>query len=115
MDFPYITNFNFNTIENFEGPRPKYCEFRDYGFKRVDNEIEFYANFLACPCIYYVKKDNLFCFSFEVNKVVNFAKENGIELTDTYDNFKLLNDNVNAHVKSSVKKRYQYNVSFIEK
>lgn len=113
MNYPLITNFNFNEPLNYEGPKPEGYD-RYYGCKLENNQIIFEANYLACPCIYYVKQDNLFAFSFDPDSVVNFAKENNIELKDDYSNMYLINDNVRSHIKSSIKKRYKYNLNYIE-
>lgn len=113
MLYQLITNFNFNEVQNYEGPKPEGCD-RYYGYKNINNQIIFEANYLACPCIYYIKKDNLFAFSFDPFLVVEFAKQNNISLTDTYDNVKQINDNVGSHIKSSIKKRYKHNLSYIE-
>ena len=56
----------------------------------------------------------MWAFSFDADNVVSFCKENGIELTDTYDNLKLLNDNIRKHVKVSITKRYKSNLNYIE-
>ncbi len=114
MLYTTITNFNFNEVADYVGPLPDVLQ-REYGYKRTaKNVIKFYTNFIAAPCIYYVKKDNLFCFSFDPYLVVDFAKENNIELTDTYDNLLKINENVRCHIKQSIKKRYKYNLNYIE-
>ena len=115
--FQLIRNYNINEIEDYQGTRPasfKHFNVQQYGYKRVSNYIEFYTTFICCPCIYYVKKDDLFAYSFDPDLVIEFAKENNIELTDTYDNLKYINSNVKSHIKTSVLKRYKYNLNYIE-
>lgn len=114
MEFPVITNFNFNEFVTFTLPYPKGCPQRDCQINKVNDEIHFDAEFVACPCIYYVKKDDLFAFSFDCDSVVKFAFDNGIELTDTFDNLNQINGNIRSHIKTSVLKNYKYNVNYIE-
>ena len=114
MEFPIITNFNFNEFVEFKGPTPKDCPNGNYSISKLFEIIVFEADFVSCPCIYYVKKDNLFAFSFDCDSVVKFALDNGIELTDTYDNLNQIDDNIRAHIKTSVLKNYKYNVNYIE-
>lgn len=112
--YPIITNFNFNNIKDFEGPDLTYTGFRKYGFKRENDYIKFYTNFIACPCIYYIQKNDKFAFSFDYRLVVNFCKENNIELTDNYENLNQINDNLKEHIKCSIKDTYKYNLNYIE-
>lgn len=113
--YPIITNFNFDTVSDYSGPAPSECPNRFYGFFRQSpGIIKFSANFAACPCIYYVKEGPLFCYSFDVDSVVDFAKKNGIKLTDTFDNLNSVNSNIREHIKRSVLLRYKYNVNYIE-
>ncbi len=114
MEFPVITNFNINEFSEFIGPKPKDCPSRDYSIKKINDEIIFKSNFIACPCIYYVKSNDLFCYSFDVDSVVNFANEHDIKLTDTFDNLEDIDKNIRAHIKTSVMKNYKYNVSYID-
>lgn len=113
MLYELITNFNFNKIKDYEGPHPEGYD-RIYGYKVTEETIEFYTNYVCCPCVYYVKKDNLFAYSFDPDLVVKFAKENNIELTSNYENIEKINSNVKSHIKSSVRKRYKYNLNYIE-
>ena len=114
MEFPVITNFNFDDFVTFTLPKPKNCPQRECQINKVNDEIYFETNFVACPCIYYVKQGELFAFSFDVDSVVKFALDNGIELTDTFDNLNQINGNIRAHIKTSVLKNYKYNVNYIE-
>lgn len=113
MLYELITNENFNNIKDYEGPHPEGYD-RIYGYKINEGKIEFYTNYVCCPCVYYVKKDKMFAFSFDPDLVVKFAKEKGIELKDDYSNINLINENVRKHIKSSVRKRYKYNLNYIE-
>ena len=102
MDYPVITNYNYAEIKDYQGPKPK-GYWRDYGIHRSeDGNLIFTSNYLACPCIYYVIKDDKYCFSFDVDSVVDFAKKEGIELTDTFANLNQISANVRKHIKSSV-------------
>ena len=56
MLYELITNENFNNIKDYEGPHPEGYD-RIYGYKINDGKIEFYTNYVCCPCVYYVKKD----------------------------------------------------------
>lgn len=112
MLYELITNLNFKKIKNYEGPHPEGYD-RIYGYKNNGN-IEFYTNYVCCPCVYYVKSGDLFAYSFDPDLVVNFAKENNIPITDTYENIENINPNVKSHIKSSVRKRYKYNLNYIE-
>ena len=112
--YPIITNLNFETVEDFSGPKPLKCDWRNYGFKRDSKQIRFYADFAACPCIYYIVKDGVFCFSFDVDNVVEFANENGIKLSDTFEGLKTINANIQKHIKKSILARYKYGVQYIE-
>lgn len=118
MTFTSITNFNFYEAQNFKCPFPKYSPLNYEYYRNEDDEDEiiFETNFLACPCIYYVrdKERNLFCYSFDVDNVVDFAKAHNIPLTDTYDNLNQINDNIRKHIKPSVLKNYRYSVKYIE-
>lgn len=113
MLYELITNENFNNIKDYEGPHPEGYD-RIYGYKINDGKITFYTNYVCCPCVYYVKKDKVFAFSFDPDLVVKFAKEKEIELKDDYSNINLINENVRKHIKSSVRKRYKYNLNYIE-
>ena len=115
MDYLSITNYNFKTIEDYESYNIIEQFNRNYSHKREGDNIIFEANFVACPCIYYVRQDNLFCYSFDVDQVVEFAQQHNIPLTDTYDNLNFISDNIRKHIKSSIIKRYKYNVNYIEK
>lgn len=113
MEYKVITNYNFKTIEDFVGLKPEGLS-RDYGYTRIGDDIVFEANFVACPCIYYKKQNNLFAFSFDCDLVVDFCKKEGIPLTDTFDNLNDINPNIRKHIKSSIIKRYKYNLDYIE-
>lgn len=113
MLYEIITNDNFNEIKDYEGPTPKYS-FNKYGYKVANDTIIFYTNYICCPCIYYLKQDDLFAFSFDPDLVVNWAKEHNIELTDNYENRDKINDNIRKHIKPSITKHYKYNLSYIE-
>lgn len=110
--FDVITNFNFTDVTGQEYVMLNNSD--KYSINKAENKIIFKTNFVACPCIYYVKKDNLFCYSFDVDKVVTFANEHNIILTDNYENKQKLNKNIAKHVKVSISKRYKYNVNYIE-
>lgn len=112
--FPTITNFNFNDFVEFKPQIPKYNNWREYGISKNGNIIEFNTNYIACPCIYYVKQDELFCFSFDCDSVVEFAKNHNIELNDDFENLNDINDNIKSHIKKSVLKNYKYNVKYID-
>jgi len=113
MLYELITNENFNDIKDYEGPHPEGYN-RLYGYKRTNEGLEFYTNYVCCPCVYYIKKDNLFAFSFDPDLIVKYAKEKGIELKDDYSNINNINENVRKHIKSSIRKRYKYNINYIE-
>jgi len=115
VNYLSITNFNFNSVNDYESLNLIEQNSRIYGHKHQDDKIIFEANFVACPCIYYVRQDDLFCFSFDVDQVVEFAQQHNIPLTDTYDNLKDISDNIRSHIKSSIMKRYKYNINYIEK
>lgn len=114
MEFPIITNFNFNDFTNFIGPKPKGCPNRNYSITKVNDTIIFESDFRTCPCIYFVQSEHLFCYSFDADSVVGFANYNNIKLTDTFDNLGDIDKNIRAHIKTSVMKNYKYNISYIE-
>ncbi len=113
MDYEIITNKNFDTVSDYQGLAPKYYD-RKYGHKREGDKIIFEANFLCCPCIYWIKEGETFCFSFDPDSVAKYGLENGIEISDDYRNFSQINDNLKEHVKPSIKKHYKYNLNYIE-
>ena len=113
MLYELITNDNFRELKDYEGPSPKYS-YNKYGYKVADNIIIFYTNFICCPCIYYLKQDNLFAFSFDPDLVVEWAKEHNIALTDNYENREKIYDNIRKHIKPSITKHYKYNLNYIE-
>lgn len=115
IKYPTITNINFKTIEDYVGPTPPRCTWRDYGFKREGGVIKFETNFVACPCIYYHRVGNIWAFSFDVNNVVNYMQSQGVTIDSTYKMAKSINNNVRQHIKKSVLERYKYNVQVIEK
>ena len=113
MNYETITPENFKEINFFFGESPKYYN-RKYGYYRDENTIIFNANFVCCPCIYWKKEGTKWAFSFDADNVVKYCKENNISLTDTYDNLNQFNKNVGKHIKSSITKRYKYNLNYIE-
>ena len=115
MLYELITNENFYNTKPYQGPHPEgYDRIYGYELDTEDTDIIFYTNYVCCPCVYYVKKGKEFAFSFDPDLVVKFAKEKGIELKDDYSNINLINENVRKHIKSSVRKRYKYNLNYIE-
>lgn len=113
MKYEIITKENFNSITSFEGPVPKYIN-RRYGYKKVDNEIQFYSSSVVNPCIYYIKYEDKFAYSYDPNLVVEYAKSHNIPLSDNYEALNNINDNIRAHVKPSITKHYKYSLSTIE-
>ena len=84
MDFPIITNENFNNVSNFVNFFPLYSD-NILEYYKKDNQIIFETNFLCCPCIYWYKKDNLWAFSFSIKQIENWCFDNDIQLEERTD------------------------------
>lgn len=111
--YDIISKDNFNKITEYIGPRPKYLN-QNYGYKKVDDKIIFDANFICCPCIYYYRTENDWCYSFDPDLVANYFKNKNIYIPDDYSNFEQVNSNLREHIKPSIKKHYKYKLEYIE-
>lgn len=113
--YTIITNLNFNSVCDFKGPDSTLTNFKEYGFRRdANNNIEFYTNFISCPCIYWIRSDKGWAFSFDYRLVEEYCKNIGIELSENYENLSSISDNIKFHIKQSIKQTYKCNFQYIE-
>lgn len=112
MYFSSITNENFSIVPAFHSKSASAEIGNQYGYYHKDNQIVFYTTFLCCPCIYYLKHNNDFCFSFDMSQVQSWAELKQIQLTEVdLSYFKV----ENLNLKPSVRKNYRYKeILFIE-
>lgn len=113
MKYEIITNENFDTITSYEGPVPKYLN-RKYGYKKIGDEIAFYSTSIVNPCIYYIRYEDKFAYSYDPNLVVDFAKTQSIPLKSNYEALEKINSNIRKHIKPSITKHYKYDLECIE-
>ena len=113
MNFPIITNENFKEFKRFEGFTNVYST-NEYHIKKINEEIVFDTNYICCPCIYWVKKDTLWAFSFAVENIETWCEENGIILEER-TSFEEEFGDVGCHFKNSIKRHYKYKgINYIE-
>lgn len=111
--YEIISKENFNSITEYVGPRPIYLN-QNYGYKKEGNDLVFSANFICCPCVYYYKTVDDWCYSFDPDLVANYFKSKGVLIPDDYSNFEQVNKNLREHIKPSIKKHYKYKLEYIE-
>lgn len=105
-----ITNFDFDIVETTVYTQVD--ESRKYSVTKMENgDVVLETSFLAAPCVYWIKKDNLFCFCFEAGQVEYFAKINNISI---FPFNKATLGEIGMHLKKSVAKNYEYSFNFIE-